>query len=181
MKLGYRYYGDPILRAKAKEVTEITDEVRKIVADMLETMKTGSPGWGLAAPQVGHSVRIFISCCPDSREESVDHYGPYQVYINPKLSNPSQEIRIHPEGCFSVPKVYPDVARPAGITIEAMGLDGKLFKKELWGWQARVIMHENDHLNGVLHIDRISPRERRKFEPLLRDIKKRAVDALSDD
>lgn len=181
MKLNYRFYGDPILRQKAKEITEITDDVRGIVADMLDTMKLGKPGWGLAAPQIGHSLRIFISCAPDSRDDVVDHYGPFQVYINPKLTDPSEEMSIHPEGCFSIPKVYPDVVRPMGITVEAMDIDGKQFKKELWGWQARVIMHENDHLNGVLNIDRISPRERKQFEPLLREIKKCSAKALNED
>lgn len=172
MKLPFRYYGDPILRKKAELVTEITDEIRTLVANMVDTMKE-HPGWGLAAPQVGYALRIFLSCAPDSREDTVDHYGPTQVYINPKLSNPSRELRTHAEGCFSIPKIYPNVTRPAGITIEAMDLDGNSRTQELWGWQARVVMHENDHLNGVLSIDRIGPNERRRFESALREIKKR--------
>lgn len=174
MKLSFRYYGDPILRQKAQVIEEITPEVRKLVSDMIETLSDRErPGWGLAAPQVGHSIRLFITKVPDSREETLDRYGPIRVYINPKLSHPSEEMRSYSEGCYSIPGVYPIVTRPAGITVEAQDLEGNLFVQELWGWQARVIMHENDHLNGVLDIDRASIQERRKFERQLRDIKKR--------
>lgn len=172
MKLPFRYYGDPILRKKAEPVQQITPEIRKIVTDMVETLQD-HPGWGLAAPQVGHSVRIFLTLAPESREETVDCYGPLRVFINPVLTNPSNELRSHAEGCFSIPKVYPIVTRPAGIAIQAMDLNGQSFERELWGWEARVIMHENDHLNGVLFIDRISANDRKRLDQQLRDIKKR--------
>lgn len=172
MKRPFRYYGDPILRQKAKQIVEIDDEVRQAVEDLIDSMQ-GKPGWGLSAPQIGYSLRIFVTTVPDARDEIAEHFGPLRVFINPVLSEPSRETRTHQEGCFSLPGVYPEVTRPAGITIEAMDLQGNSFKKELWGWQARVIMHENDHLNGVLSVDRASIHERRKLEQKLREIKKR--------
>lgn len=177
MALMIRYFGDPILRQKASPITEITPEVRQVVADMQATLKA-HPGWGLAAPQVGHPIRLFLSWVPDCRvatEYDVEaSFDPSQirVYINPKLINPSNEICTYVEGCMSLPDIFPPVTRPIGITVEAMDLEGNTFTRDLWGFQARVIMHENDHLNGVLHIDRTPPRDRKLLEPQLRALKK---------
>lgn len=173
MKLPIRILGDPILRQKAEPILTINQEVRDLVAQMEETLLS-KLGWGLAAPQVGYAVRLFIAYVPDSRAEKLQEPGntPLQVFINPKLTSPSAEMATYAEGCFSLPGIYPEVTRPKGITIEALDLNGTPFHLDLWGWAARIVMHENDHLNGVLFLDRVNAAERRKWDPALRALKK---------
>ena len=93
--------------------------------------------------------------------------------INPKLSSPSSKVDTHGEGCLSIPGVYEKVTRPFSIEVEAMDLEGNIFTETTTGWRARNIMHENDHINGVLFIDRIHPNLRKKIEKALNDIKKK--------
>ena len=173
MILDLKYYGDPILRKKCKPIEKITDEIRQLAQDLCETV-IASDGAGLAAPQVGHALCIFVC----RYEDGVDAEGwpiltSPKIYINPKLSSPSDEMIVHGEGCLSIPGIYEKVARPRRIIVEAMDLDGNLFVDEATDWKARAIMHENDHLNGVLFIDRIHPKSKKKIEPLLTDLKKK--------
>lgn len=170
MILDLRYYGDPILRQKAKPVEKITDEIRQLVNDMIETMRHHN-GIGLAAPQVGRLVRIFVSPIEYEDEKGELHLGEPRVYINPTLINPSEALVERSEGCLSIPKLYVAVARPLSVEVEAMDLEGKLFRRECYGYLARNMMHENDHLNGVLFIDRVKGKRRTELEPALRQIK----------
>lgn len=172
MKLKLAYYGDPVLRRKGARVEEINDELRQLVDDMSETMFANN-GMGLAAPQVHRSISLFITAVPRKQPDGKIIYDPVKVYINPKLSNPSEEQWEMDEGCLSLPGIYPDVWRPVKITVEATDMEGKTFIQHLHGLEARMIMHENDHLNGVLTIDRIPEKERQKFEQDLRNIKKK--------
>jgi peptide deformylase len=167
------YYGNSGLRKKCDEVTEITDEVRQIAQDLIDTV-IDKDGAGLAAPQIGYLVRMFVS----RYENGADDEGwpvlcPPKIYINPKLSDPSSEVDIHGEGCLSIPGVYEKVTRPFSIEVEAMDLQGNIFTETTTGWRARNIMHENDHLNGVLFIDRIHSNRRKKIEKALSDIKRK--------
>lgn len=172
MRLPLAYYGDPILRRKCEPVLEITDEIRKLVADMIETMDAND-GAGIAAPQVFHSLRIFVlRKYVELSPHKVTMSDP-KVYINPKLSKPGEETDIHDEGCISFPKLRVPVERPYSIVIEATDLQGNLFREEEEGYNARVLMHENDHLNGVLHIDRTDPHSRKLIEKELQAIKKK--------
>lgn len=171
MKKPVVYYGNPLLRKKAQPVVEITAELRAFIADMEETRKSYH-GLGISAPQVGKSLAIFIASPPTGYEEDNLLQEPPRVYINPKLSDPSDETWIHNEGCLSIPKIYGDVERPVEITITAQDIDGKEFTEKLTGWAARVIMHENDHLNGVLFIDRLSIHDRNAIETKLKQLKK---------
>ena len=95
------------------------------------------------------------------------------VYINPKIHSPSDEEIEDIEGCLSIPGLRLDVYRPEIISIEAMDLNGNIFHEELEGYNARTRMHENDHINGVLYIDRVSPAVKKKIEPTLKEIKKK--------
>lgn len=172
MLLQLRYYGDPVLRKKCEKVEVLTPEIKKLVHDMIETMIHHN-GIGLAASQIGELVRIFII-----REELMGpsgdfYFGEPRVFINPVLSDPIPETEIMLEGCLSIPGLHINVERPKGITIEAMGLDGKTFKETILGFTARQFMHENDHLNGTLHIDRCSKKDRQRIEPALRRIKEK--------
>lgn len=172
MLLKIYYYGHPILRKRCEPVKEITDEIRKLAQDMIETMDKND-GAGLAAPQVGHSIRMFVLRNYTFTEDGHWTLSEPKVYINPKLSSPSEHLISDTEGCLSLPGLRLHVSRPDKITIEAMDLDGKTFVEELEGYNARVRMHENDHINGVLFIDRIDANARNKIDPLLRQIKKK--------
>jgi peptide deformylase len=172
MILTLRYYGDPILREKAKPVDSITDEIRRLAADMIETMLSVN-GIGLAAPQVGKPLRLFVSNVEFEDEEGEVHIGEPRVYINPTLHEPSEELVERSEGCLSIPKLYVPVLRPLSVKVEAMDLEGNIFVRDCYGYLARNIMHENDHLNGVLFIDRVKGKKRTEIDPILRQIKQK--------
>ncbi|MCF7806599.1 MAG: peptide deformylase [Simkaniaceae bacterium] len=172
VKLPLCYFGHPVLRKKCAELKEITDEIRTLVDNLKETI---SPPYdvGISAPQVGKPIRLFITNVIGEDENWHPLFGEPQVFINPVLSDPSDTRICVPEGCLSIPGVYGDVWRPESITIEAMDIEGNLFKERATGYRARVIMHENDHINGVLFIDRLDPKDRRRIEHSLQAIKRK--------
>jgi peptide deformylase len=172
MKLRLHYYGDPVLRTKAKPIVEITPEIIQLSSNMIALMIEHN-GVGLAGPQVGKLLRIYVF-----RDEWLNANGQYelgspQVVINPVLSSPSKEMESMLEGCLSVPNLHIKVSRPKKIHIRYQNLEGEFIEQDLEGFIARVNMHENDHLNGVLHIDRASPKDRKALEPELQKIKQK--------
>jgi len=146
--------GNETLRVKAVPVEEINDDIRALAAEMFETMEK-SDGVGLAAPQIGKSIRMFVLKADD---------GIKRVFINPQIIETSQEQCSYEEGCLSVPKYYEDVIRPERVTVQARNENGRRFNLEADGFLARVIQHEYDHLDGVLFIDRIDPAKKAKIE-----------------
>jgi len=136
-----RIEGDDILRKKSKPIKEVTERIKIIAEDMLETMYANQ-GVGLAAPQVGILKRLFIVDIGD---------GPI-VFINPELSEMSGE-QYGVEGCLSVPNKQGDVLRPYKIHVKALDINGDAFELEAEEYFARAICHEYDHLEGVLYID----------------------------
>jgi peptide deformylase len=171
MKLPIAYYGHPILRKKAALVDTITPEIRKLVDDMIETMIT-SNGVGLAAPQVHHSIAMFIACFIEEDDEELDP-NKVRVFINPKIIKFSDRQSPGSEGCLSIPRIYRDVDRPVSIELTALDLSGRAFTEVFNGYSARVILHELDHLHGVLFIDRLPSKQRKALELQLRAIKKK--------
>lgn len=173
MELNLCYYGDPILRKKAASIPFIDEEIKQFVADMIDTMKK-EDGIGLAAPQVGRSLRLFITCVPKKNEngEYSEEEGELKVYINPEILEYSEESTIFNEGCLSIPGVHGDVERPYRIKVRALDLEGNEFIQDAYELEAHCILHENDHINGVLFIDRIRGKERQKLDTLLKRIKK---------
>jgi len=177
MKRKIALYGEPVLRKRCMEVGVITPELKELGADLLRMAKGNA---GLAAPQIFQSVRMFAAVFVKYDENGDflrDKEGIVQVeepciFINPKLSEPSEETEILSEGCLSIPGFAPTVERPFAITIEAMDLEGNTFKKRVEGFNARILMHENDHLNGVLNIDRMSPADKKRFDSELKRLKK---------
>ncbi len=166
-------YGDPVLRRKAAPVEQITPEIEQLASEMIETMIGANNGVGLAAPQVGRSLRLFVL-----RDEIIDSSGEYafsppEVVINPVFSSPSKELLTASEGCLSLPRIEVDVARPSTIHVRYQNLKGEFLEEDLKDFRARIFMHENDHLNGTLIIDRISSQERNRLDPFLRKIKAR--------
>lgn len=168
------YYDDPILRKKAEPIAAITEDVKKLVEEMQETMDACN-GIGLAAPQVHHSIQLFIIREPTNKTTDKDkiEWGKVKVFINPKISCPSAKTWIASEGCLSIPNIYADVDRPEEITVEYTDIDGQMLKQRFSGWEARVILHENDHIDGILFIDRLEKQETEKLVPFLENLKKR--------
>jgi peptide deformylase len=168
------YYGEPILIKQADPINEITDDIKKLIEEMVETMDA-CDGIGLAAPQIHHSIRLFVIRTPIESDGKLEA-GEVQVFINPKLSLPSEETWKASEGCLSIPTIRALVERPKEITIEYTSIDGSTIKKSVSGWEARVIMHEHDHIEGILFIDRLEETERSKLTPLLQNLEKRIHD-----
>lgn len=173
MKLPLAYYGDPILRKKAARVEEINDEIRELVANMIDTMYQ-TDGIGIAAPQVHHSLALFVICRMYKDEEGRwNSSDKNQVFINPKIISYSDEKTRYSEGCLSIPKINGYVSRPFKVVVTATDLDGQEFTKEFTDLEAHIVLHENDHINGVLFIDRMEAKERKLIEPKLRAFKKK--------
>jgi peptide deformylase len=148
--LDIRVLGDPVLRKPTKPVTEVTDELRKLIADMFETMYAAE-GIGLAAPQVGRTERLAV----------VDVEGKKFTIINPEVlatSGPSDKAE---EGCLSIPDIYADVERPAEVTIRATDENGNEYEATANELLGRCLQHEIDHLDGKLFIDYLSPLKRK--------------------
>jgi peptide deformylase len=172
MKLPLAYYGASILRKKGVLVANIDESIHQLVKDMAETMEAHD-GCGLAAPQVHQSLLLFITCIPRYVDENTVLPGELRVFINPKIVSYSQEVWPCQEGCLSIPGLRETVVRPLKVTIQATDLEGKEFQESFIGFDAHVIMHENDHINGVLFIDRLPPRRKKEIEGYLREIKKK--------
>ena len=156
-----RTYPDPVLAAKAAPVTEITDEIRTLAADMIETMYADK-GIGLAAPQVGESIRLITVDLsgPDKREDP-------RVFVNPVLSNLEGEVESE-EGCLSVVGYRTTVTRAERLHLSATDLDGNPVEMDADDLMAICLQHEVDHLNGVLFIDKISKLKRTLYERKLK-------------
>lgn len=164
------YYGNAKLRSKCLEIKEITEEIKQFCLDMVETMDANN-GVGLAAIQVGKFLRIIIIRPVLEDENNEAFLGDAEIYINPKLTNPSDKTEKLPEGCLSIPALHEEIERPISIHLEALDLNGNKISKEIKDFHARQIMHENDHLNGVLFIDRLPAKKRKEIEPFLKEIK----------
>lgn len=159
---------DPRLKKPCAPVTAITDEVRALAEDMLQTMYD-APGIGLAAPQVGQLLRLFVMDCVKDPEASPRP----MVLLNPEIVWSSEARNIYEEGCLSIPEHYAEVERPAEIGLRWLGLDGATHEEQFSGLWATCAQHEIDHLDGKLFIDYLSPLKRqlitRKMEKLKRD------------
>lgn len=147
-----RKIGDPILRKKAKKVEKITKDTLRLLDDMVETMHAAH-GQGLAAPQVGVSQRIAIVEVP--RSDDIPGSGTLYTLINPEVLMQSEDTWEHQEGCLSIPGWRGDVARPYRIVVRALDRDGRRVKIEAEGHVARAFLHEIDHLDGILYIDKL--------------------------
>lgn len=172
MKHQLVYFGNPVLRKKAEPVTAFDATIKDLVEEMKVIMQTYN-GIGLAAPQVGVSKRIFITQVPVELEDGNWKEGELLVFINPTLSTPSEETNSREEGCLSIPEVYVSVERPLSIHVHAFSVEGTPFEATYTDLQARCCMHENDHINGVLMIDRTDKKRRKQIEPLLQKLKQK--------
>ena len=141
-------YPDPRLHTVARPVTEINDRIRRLVADMAQTMYD-APGVGLAATQVDVHLRVVTIDVSETKDD-------LKVFINPRIVSASEECKVYEEGCLSVPGVYDEVERPDSVTVEALGLDGKPFTLQASGLLAVCVQHEIDHLDGKVFVQYLS-------------------------
>ena len=168
MKLPLAYYPNPILRQKAERLNYIDDTLRQLVMDMVETMHANR-GIGLAAPQIFHSLTLFVTCVP-IQIDGKWYRGNNRVFINPKVMSCSEATQLSEEGCLSIPKIPVTVVRPASIQIQATDLAGQTFEETLNGLHAANFLHELDHVNGILIIDYLNEDEKKTIEPLLESV-----------
>lgn len=158
-----RVYGDPVLKQRAAEVTDINGSLAKLARDMIETLWE-APGLGLAAPQVGVQKRLFVYDLDDDE-------GPKTI-VNPVLSDASGEWT-YEEGCLSVPGLYFSIVRPKDVHLTGFDLDGNEVSIEATDLTARLFQHELDHLNGTLLLEHLDPEQRKEA---LRVLRTRALD-----
>ncbi len=142
---------EPILRRKARKVTDFGSSLQTLIDDMIETMRD-APGVGLAAPQVNTPLRVIVVEFGDLEDETV----PPKLYtvVNPVITRASSELVVGVEGCLSIPNIVGDVERSDAVTIKGKNRHGQPTKIKAEGWLARIFQHEVDHLNGVLFVDR---------------------------
>ncbi len=164
MPMDLRIHGDEVLRKRASEITEITPEIKELAESMLETMYL-SDGVGLAAPQIGISLRIAVI------HVSKEGAGKL-VLINPVIRERSGSMMVE-EACLSVPGIGAPVERATEVTVEFTTLSGKRKTKRVTGVTAQAVQHEIDHLDGKLFIDRISAARRALLSGKLRKLRKR--------
>ncbi len=156
--LPIRTIPDPVLRRKTKRVPAIDKSVKKLIADMRETLHAEPGRVGLAAPQVGISLRVTVICLPGEGEKDI-------ILVNPEVVRRKGE-RLISEGCLSIPGYVGDVLRAESVTVKGLDLTGKPVRIKAVELLSQALEHEIDHLNGMLYIDRMeNPDTLRKIEP----------------
>ena len=186
MVLEVTKYGHPVLREKGKRIERVTQEIRALAADMLETMHA-EDGVGLAAQQVGRALMLTVIDVSSSERASqlfIDGQpldiatSMPLILLNPKLVNPEGE-QIGEEGCLSIPDINAEISRAEKVTVHARGLDGKELVFECTGLLARAAQHEVDHLNGVLFTDRMDAATRVSLAGKLKKMQKETLARLA--
>ena len=152
--LKIRILGAKVLREKAAPVETVTEETRRLVRDMFDTMYEAE-GIGLAAPQVGISERVMVV---DVRDEDGKHH--VHALVNPVIVEAARQTDKAAEGCLSIPGLEEEVTRPVRVVVEALSPSAEPVRVEAEGLLARALQHEVDHLDGILFIDRLSPLKR---------------------
>lgn len=180
-------YGDPVLKKEAEILTKEYPDLELLIANMFETMYAAS-GVGLAAPQIGKSIRLFVidgsPFAEDDEEDdevepdprAVGMEGFKKVFINPIIEKESGEKWGFNEGCLSIPKIREDVYRHETIEISYFDENWNLHEETFSGYAARIIQHEYDHLEGVLFTDHLSVLKRKLLQKRLQNISKGSID-----
>lgn len=168
-------YGDPVLRKPCEEIDEGYEGLKNLIANMWDTMYNAN-GVGLAAPQIGQSIRLFIVDGAGFAEDEpeLEHFK--KVFINPIIVEEIGDPWIFNEGCLSIPGIREDVSRQPRITVEYFDEAFQLKEESFEGIAARIIQHEYDHIEGVLFIDKIPPITRKMLSSRLERITKGQVD-----
>ncbi|PRD46526.1 peptide deformylase [Sphingobacterium haloxyli] len=180
MKLPIVAYGDPILRKKAAEIDEDYPNLKQLISDMFETMYAAR-GVGLAAPQVGLPIRLFVIDASPFAEDDEDGEGDpalkdfKKVLINPIIIEEKGEKWSFNEGCLSIPDINEDIIRSSQVVINYLDEDFEEHEVELSGLAARVVQHEYDHIEGKLFVDKLSPLKKAMLKGKLEAISKGMV------
>lgn len=174
-------YPDPVLRDPTDDVEQDMPGLQQLIDDLIETMHNAA-GIGLAAPQVGESLRVFVvdlSPMAEDLEEAERSSLPPQpmVFINPEIVDESENLCAFEEGCLSIPDIREDVERSDSIQVRYLDRDFQQAELTVFGLLARVVQHEYDHLEGILFVDRISAFKRRLLRRRLRELAKGEVAA----
>ena len=173
-------YGDPVLKKEADEIGQDFPKLKELIADMFETMYAAQ-GVGLAAPQIGQSIRLFIvDGSPFAEVEEGEEEDPMaagmegfkKVFINPLIEEETGEEWGFTEGCLSIPKIREEVFRKEKVTLSYYDEDWNLMEETFDGYAARIIQHEYDHVEGVLFTDHLSPIKRKLLTKRLQNISK---------
>lgn len=171
-------YGDPVLKKKAQDITKDYDGLQELIANMFETMYNAS-GVGIAAPQIGRSIRIFVvDPSPFAEDDDLDEAEQEvlkkskKVFINAKITDRQGEEWGFMEGCLSIPGIHEDVFRPEEITIDYYDENFEHHIETIDGLLARVIQHEYDHIEGILFTDKLSSLKKRLINNKLKNIAK---------
>ena len=168
-------YGDPILKKRATDVDKNYPDLKLLIKDMYETMYHAS-GVGLAAPQIGNGIRLFIidtSAFDNEEFESNSGFKTKSVkktFINPEIINESGDLKLFEEGCLSIPNIRENINRKSEIKIKYQDENFNIHEDSFDGIVARVIQHEYDHLEGVLFTDKISPFKKKLIKGKLKNI-----------
>lgn len=166
-------YGDPVLRQKAKDVEKGTD-LKQLIEDMYDTMHAAN-GIGLAAPQIGKGIRLFIVDGTQLEDEEQMHDFK-KAFINPVILQEDGEPWEFEEGCLSIPNIREKVSRKAGLKIKYYDENWNLIEEKYDGMKARIIQHEYDHIEGKLFVDYLTPLKKKLLKGKLTDISKGKVD-----
>lgn len=168
-------YGDPILRKRASDIPRDYPALEQLIKDMFETMYAAH-GIGLAAPQIGKGIRVFVVDGTTLEEEDEDMTGFKKVFINPQILGEHGEAWPFEEGCLSIPNIRENVSRQESVRIRYVDESWAVHEEEYAGIKARIIQHEYDHLDGKLFIDYLSPLKKRMLKGKLTNISKGDVD-----
>lgn len=176
-------YGDPVLKKRAKDIPEDYEGLQQLIDDMFETMYN-APGVGLAAPQIGKSLRLFVvdseQVFADMEEQDKKEWnneeGIKRAFINPTILEEFGEPWDYEEGCLSIPGIREDVNREDSIVIEYYDTDFNRYEEEFTGLTARIIQHEYDHVDGILFTDHLKPLKKRLLKRRLDKISKGTVE-----
>lgn len=164
-------YGDPLLRKIATPIDNDYKDLKELVDNMFETMYH-SDGVGLAAPQIGKSLRIFVVDASSAAEEEPELEGFKKAFINPEILERTGDEWVMNEGCLSLPEIREDISRPEHIKIKYLDENMEEQVEDYGGFAARVILHEYDHLDGILLVDYLNPLRKRMLKSKLTAITK---------
>ncbi len=167
-------YGQPVLKKTARPIEPDYPGLHELIENMWETMYKAE-GVGLAAPQIGRSIRLFIVDTRQAMEEGKEEQGIKKVFINPRKLDENGEPWAYEEGCLSIPDIRGDVERPESIRLQYQDEHFQTHEETFHGINARVIQHEYDHLEGILFIELLKPIKRRLIKRKLENIRKGKV------
>ncbi len=160
-------YGDPVLRKVARDIEQGEIDLQQLASDMYETMHHAE-GVGLAAPQIGMDIRVFVVDGSTTNDEDLKTFK--QVFVNPQVIQQEGKLWPYEEGCLSIPNIREEVKRQENIRLRYFDQDWVAHEVEFSGMRARVVQHEYDHIEGKLFIDYLSPLRRRLLKGKLADI-----------